>query len=57
MPIDKTPEHRSKPPKIRKFGGSMTFFFIWLISRMAANGQFTAWNRIGHTERSLSIVR
>jgi cell division protease FtsH len=30
MPIDKDPERRVKPPKIRQFGGSMTFFFIWL---------------------------
>lgn len=30
MPIDKDPERRTKPPKIRRFGGSLTFFFIWL---------------------------
>ncbi len=30
MPIDKDPERRIKPLELRKFGGSMTVFFIWL---------------------------
>lgn len=30
MPIDKDPDRRIKQPKLHRFGGSLTFFFIWL---------------------------